>query len=620
MAAQDPRLVKVRPNGMEDVPEYRIDIDWDKAGALGVPISTIHHTISSAFGSTYVNNFIQNGRVKRVYAQMDAPYRMLPEDLESLYVRNDSGKMVPYSSFATGHWTTGSPRLERYNGFPSVNIWGEPAPGMSSGDAMAAMEEFVTKLPSGIGHDWTGLSYQERMAGSQAPLLYAFSIFVIFLCLAALYESWPIPISILLTLPLGVIGGVIASSWRGDAQRRVFSDRIIDHARSDNEERDSDCAVCQGQGGGRYWTGGGGPGSGKTEAEADHHDVACFRLRCSAAVSCQWSRSRRPESDRHRGARRDGDLHYPDHSVCAALLCDHLQDNWKTQKADSDEKGCVRSCARRDTWIGNSRSCFWGSHFCSAAVPWLLSISARKRWIPGSWPEGEAFKDAGELSVLPEVKDLQWQQFFTDEKLKTIIGMALQNNLDLQLAVLNMERARAMYGVRRAELFPAVDASGTGGKERRSADLIRSGEPREVEQYGVGIGVASWEVDFFGRVGSLKDQALESYLATAQAQRSARVALIANVGTAYFALAADKADLELAQYTLVSQQDTWDMIRRSYEIGLSTEIDVHRVATQVEGCSKGCGPGKTACGPGQECAQSARRRAGARRDAAHRFE
>ncbi|MBC2735038.1 MAG: efflux RND transporter permease subunit [Desulfobacteraceae bacterium] len=215
MAAQDPRLVKVRPNGMEDVPEYRIDIDWDKAGALGVPISSIHTTIAAAFGSSYVNDFIQAGRVKRVFVQADAPDRMLPEDLNKLYVRNTAGRMVPFASFAAGHWTQGSPRLERYNAFPSINIWGEPAPGRSSGEAMAAMEAIVAKLPQGIGFDWTGLSYQERMAGSQAPLLYAFSIFVIFLCLAALYESWPIPIAILLTLPLGAIGGVIASTWRG---------------------------------------------------------------------------------------------------------------------------------------------------------------------------------------------------------------------------------------------------------------------------------------------------------------------------------------------------------------------------------------------------------------------
>lgn len=215
MAAQDSRLTRVRPNGMNDVAEYHVDVDWEKAGVLGIPINSIHNTIAAAFGSAYVNDFIQSGRVKKVFAQVDAPYRMLPQDLEKLYLRNNVGKMVPFSSFASGRWAMGSPKLERFNAFPSINIWGEPAPGRSTGEAMAAMEEIIAKLPQGIGYDWTGLSYQERMSGSQAPLLYAFSIFVIFLCLAALYESWPIPIAILLTLPLGVIGGVIASDMRG---------------------------------------------------------------------------------------------------------------------------------------------------------------------------------------------------------------------------------------------------------------------------------------------------------------------------------------------------------------------------------------------------------------------
>jgi HAE1 family hydrophobic/amphiphilic exporter-1 len=215
MAAKDPVLTKVRPNGLEDVPEYRIDVDWEKAGALGAPITSIHNTISAAFGSAYINDFIQGGRVKRVYVQADAPYRMLPNDLERLHVRNNAGKMVPFSSFASGHWTSGSPKLERFNGFPSINILGEPAPRRSSGEAMQAMEGSVRKLPQGIGFDWTGLSYQERQAGAQTAPLYAFSILVIFLCLAALYESWPIPISILLALPLGAIGGVIGSTIRG---------------------------------------------------------------------------------------------------------------------------------------------------------------------------------------------------------------------------------------------------------------------------------------------------------------------------------------------------------------------------------------------------------------------
>ena len=218
MAAQDPRLAKVRPNGMDDVPEYRVDVDWEKAGAQGLPITAIHNTVSAAFGSAYVNDFIQGGRVKRVYVQADAPFRMLPQDIEKLYVRNTTGKMVPFTSISTGRWTSGSPKLERYNAFPAINIQGEPASRRSSGEAMQAMEELTQKLPQGIGFDWTALSYQERMAGSQTGLLYTFSVIVIFLCLAALYESWPVPISILLTLPLGAIGSVVGSSWLGTVQ------------------------------------------------------------------------------------------------------------------------------------------------------------------------------------------------------------------------------------------------------------------------------------------------------------------------------------------------------------------------------------------------------------------
>jgi HAE1 family hydrophobic/amphiphilic exporter-1 len=215
MAAKDDRLTRVRPNGMEDVAQYRIDVDWEKAGALGVPIDSIHNTLSAAFGSAYVNDFIQGGRVKRVYVQADAEHRMLPNDLERIYVRNTAGTMTPFTAFATGYWTYGSPKLERFNAFPAMNILGEAPAGKSTGEAMQAMEEITAQLPSGIGFDWSGLSYQERMATSQTGLLYAFSMIVIFLCLAALYESWTVPIAIMLALPLGVIGGVVASMLRG---------------------------------------------------------------------------------------------------------------------------------------------------------------------------------------------------------------------------------------------------------------------------------------------------------------------------------------------------------------------------------------------------------------------
>ncbi len=214
MAMQDSRLTRVRPNGLEDVPQYRVDVDWEKAGSQGLPIPSIHNTLVAAFGSAYVNDFIQGGRVKRVYVQADAPYRMLPSDLDRLYVRNTAGKMVPYASFASGRWTSGSPRLERYNGFPSRSILGEPAPGRSSGEAMQTMEKLAAKLPQGFGHDWTGLSYQEQMASRQTAPLYVFSIVAMFLFLAALYGKWGVPFAVLLILPLGIIGGTLATNLR----------------------------------------------------------------------------------------------------------------------------------------------------------------------------------------------------------------------------------------------------------------------------------------------------------------------------------------------------------------------------------------------------------------------
>ncbi|MFM5006815.1 efflux RND transporter permease subunit [Aeromonas hydrophila] len=215
MAAQDPNLVRVRPNGMEDTPQLDIKIDYEKALAQGLSISDINSTLSSAWGSAYVNDFVDRGRVKKVYLQADAPFRMNPEDLKLWYVRNSAGQMVPFSAFASTDWSFGSPRLERYNGVPAMEIVGEAAPGKSTGDAMAAIEQMVKHLPEGIGIEWTGLSYQERQAGSQAPALYAISLLVVFLCLAALYESWSIPFSVMLVVPLGVLGAIVAATLRG---------------------------------------------------------------------------------------------------------------------------------------------------------------------------------------------------------------------------------------------------------------------------------------------------------------------------------------------------------------------------------------------------------------------
>jgi hydrophobe/amphiphile efflux-1 (HAE1) family protein len=215
LAAQNPALTSVRPNGLDDTPQYRINVDQEKASALGLSLVDINRTLSAAWGSSYVNDFIDKGRVKKVYLQADAPFRMLPEHIGLWYVRNAKSEMVPFSAFSTATWSVGSPKLERFNGVPSVAIQGEPAPGRSSGAAMQAIEEIVKKLPPGIGLSWAGLSYEERLSGSQAPLLYAISLLIVFLCLAALYESWTIPAAVMLVVPLGVIGTLIAASLRG---------------------------------------------------------------------------------------------------------------------------------------------------------------------------------------------------------------------------------------------------------------------------------------------------------------------------------------------------------------------------------------------------------------------
>jgi multidrug efflux pump len=222
LAAKEPALTAVRPNGQEDTPQFNVDIDTARAGALGLSVADINATLSAAWGSAYVNDFIDKGRVKKVYMQADAPFRMVPEDLDKWYVRNAKGEMVPFSMFARGQWTFGSPRLERFNGASAVEIQGQAAPGHSSGEAMATMERLVAQLPPGFGVAWTGLSFEERLSGAQAPLLYALSVLVVFLCLAALYESWSIPFAVLLVVPIGVLGALLAATGRGLANDVYF--------------------------------------------------------------------------------------------------------------------------------------------------------------------------------------------------------------------------------------------------------------------------------------------------------------------------------------------------------------------------------------------------------------
>ena len=222
LAAQSKLLTATRPNGQEDQPQFSVDIDQEKASALGVNLADINNTLSSAWGSDYVNDFIDRGRVKPVYMQSDANFRMQPEDLDKWQVRNASGAMVPFSAFASSHWTFGSPRLERYNGSAAVEIQGAAAPGVSSGAAMDEIDRLVAQLPPSYSHEWTGLSHQERLSGNQALSLYAISALVVFLCLAALYESWSIPFAVMLSVPIGIFGALAAATLFGQTNDVYF--------------------------------------------------------------------------------------------------------------------------------------------------------------------------------------------------------------------------------------------------------------------------------------------------------------------------------------------------------------------------------------------------------------
>ncbi|MGI6657367.1 MAG: efflux RND transporter permease subunit [Desulfobulbus sp.] len=215
MAAEDPNLIKVRPNAMPDAPQYNIKVDYEKALAQGIGVNEINNTLAIAWGASYINDFIDRNRIKKVYIQADAPYRMNEEDLDLWYIRNNRGDMVPFSTFTSGFWNYTVPRLERFNGYPAFNIVGEPAPGRASGEAMESIAALIDKLPFGISYGWYGTSFQEQQAGAQAPFLYAISALVVFLCLAALYESWTVPFAVILSVPVGVLGALAAVYFRG---------------------------------------------------------------------------------------------------------------------------------------------------------------------------------------------------------------------------------------------------------------------------------------------------------------------------------------------------------------------------------------------------------------------
>ena len=459
MASQDARLTKVRPNGMEDVPEYRVDVDWEKAGALGVPITSIHNTISAAFGSAYVNNFIQGGRVKRVFLQADAPYRMLPKDIEKLYVRNTTGKMVPFSSFASGHWTSGSPRLERFNGFPSMNIQGEPAPGRSSGEAMKAMEEIVAKLPQGIGFEWTGLSYQERMSSSQAPLLYAFSIIVIFLCVAALYESWPIPIANMLMLPLGVFGATLATWSRGLHNDVYFQIGFLTTLGLTTKN-----AILIIQFAKERMA----RGEGLVEATLGAVRVRFrpvimtslaffFGVLPLAIATGAGAGAMKAIGTAVTGGMLSAtfiDLFYI--PLLFVVRIPHVQERKATRwsRPPGATGQAVPLLLRRDDSMIRKALLIILMIVCLAGCTMAPEYKRPEPPVPAEWPTGPAYKGTATGRRVPLPPTSGGASSMSTKSCRRLSALALNNNRDLRVAALNIERARALYRIQRAELFP----------------------------------------------------------------------------------------------------------------------------------------------------------------------
>ena len=595
-------MTGVRPNSLPDQPQLKVDIDQSKATALGLSIADVNTTLGTAWGSSYVNDFVDRGRVKHVYVQGDAPYRSKPEDLDDWYVRGATGTLAPFSAFSSTHWVNGPSQLGRYNGVPALEIQGQPAEGVSSGAALTKIEAMVKKLPPGVGMEWTGLSYEESGAGSQTPMLFSLSFIVVFLALAALYESWSVPIAVLLVVPLGIVGAVLAVTVRGLSNDVFFQVGLLTTMGLAAKNailivEFAEAAVKDG----------------KTPIEAAI-EAGRLRLRPILMTSLAFVVGVLPlalSNGAGSGGQNDIGTGVVGGMIAATVLAIFFVPLFyvlvrrvsppKARKAPADRIADAQRAGRLR---------------CAAPLPALRLVAALVAGgllggcidmapkysrpalpVDAALPSGGAYASAEPVQVA--APDLPWRDFFTDSKLQAVIQLALDHNRDLRVAVLNIAEARAQYRIQRSALFPHIDAAGEGTLEHLPASVLgaesgvtsttaggagkaaNSNQSIYVHYYEASLGVTNYELDLWGRVRSLTRQAMEQYLSTEAAQRATRISLISQVATDYVTYAADLERLNVAKATVKSDEESLRVTQARFYGGIASELDVRQAESAL---------------------------------------
>ncbi len=578
-AAKEPSLAAVRFAGMNDAPQLKLRLNTDKAESMGVDIREINSALAVLFGSSYVGDYVLNGQVRRIVVQADGNHRLSAEDLSRIKVRNKDGRLVEIGSFAEAVWTSGPPQLTRYNGFPSFTFNGSAAPGYSSGDAMETMEKLVSNMP-GVGFEWSGQTYEERLAGNQAAALFSLSILVIFLVLSALYESWAIPFAVMLVVPLGIIGAVLGVTLRGLPNDLYFKVGLISIIGLSAKNAILIVEMAK-----ELWREGHGLLDAMTEA-------CRLRFRPILMTSLAFGFGVLPLAlSTSSGAQRAIGTGVLGGIITGTALAVFMVPVFFVAVVKVFMRRRIQKLAAskqsehegRNGGPGGASALRSLAPLC-LALPLLASLgsltgcSMAPEYQRPAAPVPSAYGPAAEADPLGPLPD--WQSYFPQPALREIIAKGLENNRDLHIALLRVEEARALYRVQRSERLPSVSAS--GGYFRGRTNQTGAGHSPVGELYSVGLGTAAFELDLWGRVKSLSDAALANYLATEEASHAARISLIANIVSLYMAERSLTAQEALTLETLASREASRDLTAQRLKAGVTTEIEMHTSEMLVE--------------------------------------